>query len=51
MWVNADVDGWFDSEPAATDTAVFHYARCLNDFGDYTSSDYNDFWGCTSGAM
>jgi pullulanase-type alpha-1,6-glucosidase len=26
-------------------TAVIHYHRCFGDYGDYDSSDYNDFWG------
>jgi hypothetical protein len=25
--------------------AVIHYHRCFGDYGDYDSSDYNDFWG------
>ena len=45
IWLNSGNETVFDSWGAATNTAVFHYARCLNDFGNYESSDYNDFWG------
>jgi pullulanase-type alpha-1,6-glucosidase len=45
VWVNSGVDDWFDQEGAATDTATIHYHRCLGDYGDFTSSDFNDFWG------
>ncbi|MCB8983287.1 MAG: pullulanase-type alpha-1,6-glucosidase [Ardenticatenaceae bacterium] len=45
VWVNAGVDGWYDDVGAATNVATVHYARCLNDFGNYSSDDFNDFWG------
>jgi pullulanase-type alpha-1,6-glucosidase len=29
----------------ATNTAVIHYHRPAGDYGDYTSANFNDFWG------
>ncbi len=45
VWVNAAATDWYAQEGAATDVATIHYRRCLGDYGDYNSSDFNDFWG------
>ena len=45
IWLHSGVITPSLSLAEANNTAVFHYARCLNDFGDYNSSDFNDFWG------
>ena len=45
IWLHSGVITPLLSLPEANNTAVFHYARCLGDFGDYTSTNYNDFWG------
>ncbi|MBK8989097.1 MAG: pullulanase-type alpha-1,6-glucosidase [Chloroflexi bacterium] len=45
IWVNSGEDDWYGQQGAATDTATIHYHRCLGDFGDYSSSNFNDFWG------
>jgi pullulanase-type alpha-1,6-glucosidase len=33
------------TQGSATNTAVIHYHRFAGDYGDYTSSNFNDFWG------
>ncbi len=45
IWLHSGVLTPSLSLEEANNTAVFHYARCLDDYGNYTSSDYNDFWG------
>ncbi len=45
IWVNSAEAGWYAQWGAATNTATIHYHRCLGDYGDYSSSNYNDFWG------
>ncbi len=45
IWVNSLETDWYAQRGAATNTATIHYHRCLGDYGDSSSSDYNDFWG------
>ena len=45
IWLHSGVITPSLSLAKANNTAVIHYARCLNDFGDYTSDDFNKFWG------
>ena len=45
VWVNSDETGWYAQEGAAADFATIHYNRCLGDYGDPTSNDFDDFWG------
>ncbi|MCA9960657.1 MAG: pullulanase-type alpha-1,6-glucosidase, partial [Anaerolineales bacterium] len=45
VWVNSAETDWYAEEGAAADFATIHYRRCLGDYGDFNSSDYNDFWG------
>jgi glycosidase len=35
----------YDSRGAAEDFATIHYRRPAGDYGDPTSTDFNDFWG------
>ncbi len=45
IWVNSAEEGWYAQEGAASNVATIHYRRCLGDYGDFNSSDFNDFWG------
>ncbi len=46
IWIkSADAEGWYAQKGAAINVATIHYHRCLGDYGDYTSTDFNDFWG------
>jgi pullulanase len=45
IWINSAEEDWYAQEGAATNTATIHYHRCLGDYGDFNSSDFNDFWG------
>ncbi len=45
IWLKEAEETIYTQRGAADNVATIHYARCLGDYGDYTSSDYNDFWG------
>ncbi len=45
VWRNAGVATQFPTLAAAQNKVVMHYHRPDGDYGDYDSSDYNDFWG------
>jgi glycosidase len=44
-WFEPGDESVYASRGAAEDFAVIHYRRPAGDYGDATSSDYNDFWG------
>jgi len=44
-WFQAGQQVVYPSRGAAEDFAVIHYRRPAGDYGDPTSSDFNDFWG------
>jgi pullulanase-type alpha-1,6-glucosidase len=45
IWVNSGTADWYGQWGAATNTATIHYHRCLGDYGDFSSTNFNDFWG------
>ena len=45
IWLKQGEITNYESWGHATDTATSHYRRPAGDYGDYNSSDYNDFWG------
>jgi len=45
VWVNSGDETLHRSLPAAEGYAEIHYHRPASDYGDYDSSDFNDFWG------
>ncbi|MGB7983023.1 MAG: pullulanase-type alpha-1,6-glucosidase [Candidatus Nanopelagicales bacterium] len=45
VWRNAGVATLFPTLAAAQNKAVIHYHRPDGEYGDYDSSDFNDFWG------
>jgi pullulanase-type alpha-1,6-glucosidase len=45
FWLYDDDATVYRQRGAALNTATIHYHRCLGDYGDYNSNDYNDFWG------
>ncbi len=48
VWVRDGRDNLYTQEGAAIGdfgVATIHYHRCFGDYGDYDSTDYNDFWG------
>ena len=45
IWVNSAEENWYGQWGAATNTATIHYHRCLGDYGDFSSTNFNDFWG------
>ena len=44
-WFQVGDQTVYASRGAAEDFALIHYRRPAGDYGDPTSSDYNDFWG------
>jgi glycosidase len=44
-WFQAGDQTVYPSRGAAEDYATIHYHRPAGDYGDPTSSDFNDFWG------
>jgi pullulanase-type alpha-1,6-glucosidase len=44
-WVQSGEETIYRQHGAAENVAVLHYRRPAGDYGDYSSSDYNDFWG------
>jgi pullulanase-type alpha-1,6-glucosidase len=45
VWIQSGDETIYPSRAAAENTAVLHYHRDDGDYGDYTSTDFNDFWG------
>lgn len=45
VWIQSGETTIYTQEGAATGVATLHYHRPDGDYGDPTSSDYNDFWG------
>jgi len=45
VWINSGQANIFAQRCAADATAVLHYHRDAGDYGDYSSSNYVDFWG------
>jgi pullulanase-type alpha-1,6-glucosidase len=45
VWKQSGDTEIYPSRGAAEDTAVIHYHRPDGDYGDYSSPDFNDFWG------
>ncbi|HEY3485687.1 MAG TPA: pullulanase-associated domain-containing protein, partial [Ilumatobacteraceae bacterium] len=44
-WLQAGEQVVYESRGAAEDFALLHYRRPAGDYGNYASSDFNDFWG------
>jgi glycosidase len=44
-WFQAGDQTLYPSRGAAEDFALIHYRRPAGDYGDPTSTDFNDFWG------
>jgi hypothetical protein len=44
-WFQAGDQTLYSSRGAAEDFAIIHYRRPASDYGDPTSTDFNDFWG------
>jgi len=44
-WVQSGDEQVYAQRGAAERVATLHYRRDAGDYGDYASSDYNDFWG------
>ena len=45
VWKQSGDAEIYPSRGAAEDTAIIHYHRPDGDYGDPTSTDFNDFWG------
>ena len=45
VWKQSGDTEIYPSRGAAEDTAIIHYHRPDGDYGDPTSTDFNDFWG------
>ncbi len=45
IWLKQDDVKVYNQRGAAEGFATLHYRRDAGDYGDYTSTDYNDFWG------
>ena len=45
VWKQSGDVAIYPSRGAAENFARLHYHRVAGDYGDYTSTDYNDFWG------
>ncbi|MEZ4861654.1 MAG: pullulanase-type alpha-1,6-glucosidase [Caldilineaceae bacterium] len=45
VWVKSASEVIYTQACSATDQAIFHYRRDAADYGDYSSSNSNDFWG------
>ena len=44
-WLQTGEQVVYESRGAAEDFALLHYRRPAGDYGDYASSDFNQFWG------
>jgi pullulanase-type alpha-1,6-glucosidase len=45
IWLQSGDVEVYTQEGAASDFALLHYRRPAGDYGDYTSPNFNDFWG------
>jgi hypothetical protein len=45
VWIMSGDETIYKQKGAALGIATLHYHRPAGDYGDYTSADYNDFWG------
>ncbi len=45
VWIKSANETIFSQRCAADDIAILHYHRADGDYGDYTSSNFADFWG------
>lgn len=45
VWVQDEDDMAYPHRGAIEDYALIHYRRLAGDYGDYTSDDFNDYWG------
>ena len=45
IWLKQGDEMVYDQRGAAEDFAILHYHRFEGDYGDYSSADFNDFWG------
>jgi pullulanase-type alpha-1,6-glucosidase len=45
VWIVSGNETVYGQRGAALGVATLHYHRPAGDYGDYTSADYNDFWG------
>ena len=45
IWLKQDDGNFYTSQAAAQGYVTIHYQRPDGDYGDPTSSDFNDFWG------
>jgi glycosidase len=45
VWIQSGDETIYPSRGAAENTVMLHYHRDAGDYGDPTSSDFNDFWG------
>ena len=44
-WIMSGDETIYPQQGAAQGFITLHYHRPAGDYGDYTSDDYNDFWG------
>lgn len=45
IWIQSGDETVYNQRGAAEGYIVLHYHRPAGDYGDYTSNDFNDFWG------
>ncbi|MEZ4658407.1 MAG: pullulanase-type alpha-1,6-glucosidase [Caldilineaceae bacterium] len=45
IWLKQDDGAFYTSQAAAQGYVTIHYRRADGDYGDPTSSEFNDFWG------
>jgi pullulanase-type alpha-1,6-glucosidase len=45
VWIKSANETIFPQRCAADDTVILHYHRPAGDYGDFTSPNYQDFWG------
>ncbi|MBE2231901.1 MAG: pullulanase-type alpha-1,6-glucosidase, partial [Anaerolinea sp.] len=45
IWLQSGDSAVYTQQGAADGFALLHYRRPAGDYGDYTSSNFNDFWG------
>ena len=45
VWIQSGVEAIYPSRGAADNTVYLRYHRADGDYGDYTSENFNDFWG------
>jgi glycosidase len=45
VWIKSGDETLYPQLCAATSTAIIHYHRPHEDYGDYDSDDFNNFWG------